>query len=53
MTLAERHWATVPDELTILDLDETPAWVEVLCTGAGFAVEAVDGRRVKARRLRT
>ncbi|MEY2478002.1 MAG: double-stranded uracil-DNA glycosylase [Actinomycetota bacterium] len=51
MALAERHWTSSPGEVLTLDLDVPPEWIEPLCTGAGFAVERVTRRGVRARRL--
>jgi TDG/mug DNA glycosylase family protein len=53
MELAERHWALGPDDVTTLLLDVPGGWTTFLCDGAGFAVEAVTGSEVRARRLLT
>jgi TDG/mug DNA glycosylase family protein len=53
MQLARRHWATAPGDVTTLSLDVDRDWRELLCAGAGFAVESVSGSAVTARRLRT
>lgn len=53
MELARRHWSVAPGDLLELRVAADAEWVGPLCTGAGFAVEGLDGTRVKARRLRS
>ena len=53
MELAEQHWATAPGDAVMLEVDATRDWQQLLSDGAGFAVERITPRGLRARRLLT